>query len=125
MIITLLKLPRELRDLVYCFCLTNYHDPYHRYKTLAVRGDTKWLRFEYPNNDISDTLATISLQDDHIRLSLNLLLTCHQVYIEANPHLYSRNTFCFSLASRGKIPNDAARDHSQADFAIPSRLMIY
>ena len=98
--ISLLDLPRELRDQIYDLCLINHHDPHHRIEFCAIRGDGARLQAQNPHNSVISRLMTNrNQQRNHIRSSLNFLQTCCQIYWEAAHFFYSKNTFCFSTAS--------------------------
>ena len=84
----LLRLPRELRDLIYFFSLTNYHDANRRYHPLRP-----------PSNSTHSHQLKLIEETDYIRSSLGLLHTNHQVRVEASPYFYDYNRFCFSKAS--------------------------
>ena len=74
-----LQLPRELRDHIYYYCLTNYLDALYKFDAFAIIR-----RVERPS------------YSTQIRSCIGLLGTCRQVRYEASPYFYDRNDFYFS-----------------------------
>jgi hypothetical protein len=98
-----LDLPREIRDLIYHFALTNL-TPFdlwpEKFILPAEQLEILKLKKRLEKNGLSSYSLRVRHQKDleyfRKEKAVGILATCMQVYDEAWPHLYQHNTFRFS-----------------------------
>lgn len=108
--LTLLGLPRELRDLIFEVTLveTIRWDRRHRYDCSHCPRTS--LELEYPSFNTTHRPGSRHYCRCRIRSSLNLLLVSRQVNAEAAQVFWKKNTFCFmSMAEFGHDIGEALR----------------